>query len=268
MSASTSISNYAPPPLPSTPTTTLSLIPSITQNTRGNCAPQEPAYGPTPVEDNMWSFYSSPLIREPALNATTPDRYSLSFQGANASYAGKTYLGYYELHSYDTSECARKCDAWGVDLNTNTNINPNPNSTPQESSAQSSTPSDQTPLLIPTPPPQPQICNGFNLYFERSPSIYLGPKCQDAASRTIIKCALWGEGVEEEGTTNTGYTEWDFRVVIAGSNGYRLGEEKAQANVEKSEGVKSVGRSVVWSGGLVVSVAVMIGELVGGGIGF
>jgi hypothetical protein len=31
--------------------------------------------------------------------------------------------------------------------------------------------------------------------------------------------------MEEKGATNTGYMEWDFEVVIAGSNGYRLGKE-------------------------------------------
>ena len=176
------------------------------------------------------------------------------------------------MRAYDAGECARRCDGWGDDLNSNTNPNPR-NALNHESSAQSSTsiPADQTapsglptptPSASPSPPPPLQTCNGFNLYFERSPSIHLGPNCRDAASRTIIKCALWGEGVEEERATNTGYTEWDFNVEIAGSNGYRLGGEE-----KTSEGVESVARNVGWSGGglVAISVAVVLGWL---GVGF
>ena len=266
MSTSSSISTYATqPPSPSTPTTptTTPLLPSPlpTQPTTLNltCSPQPPSYGPLPpVENTPYSFSIWPQIRQPALSALTPLRYTLSFRDANASYVGSGYLGHYELRSYDARECARKCDGWG---------DGGDGGARQEGFTGSFTsiPSDQTPPSdLPTPSPQPsphpQICNGFNLYFERSPSIHLGPNCRDAASRTIIKCALWGEGVEEEGATNTGYTEWDFNVVIAGSNGYRLGGEE-----KTSEGVKSVGRNVGWSGGLMaISVAVVLGWLVVG----
>ena len=172
------------------------------------------------------------------------------------------YLGHYELRSYDAGECARKCDGWGDGGSEREGFTESFTSIPSDQTPPSGLPiHTPSPLASPSPSPHPQICNGFNLYFERSPSIHLGPECRDAASRMIIKCALWGEGVEEEGATNTGYTEWDFKVVIAGSNGYRLGgEEKAMATGKTSGGVKSVAMDVGWSGG--VAVAVMMGWLV------
>ena len=94
-----------------------------------------------------------------------------------------------------------------------------------------------------TPTLHAQMCNSFNIYFERSPSINLGEECQDANSRTIVKCALWGEGnMREECATNTGYKNWKFEIVIAGSNGYVLGTGKEKSNEENpktSEGEKS-----------------------------
>ncbi|EMD66110.1 hypothetical protein COCSADRAFT_137372 [Bipolaris sorokiniana ND90Pr] len=73
-----------------------------------------------------------------------------------------------------------------------------------------------------TEPGHDQICQGFNTYFERAPAIRLGPECRESTSRTIIKCALWGEPLRIEGAKNIGYREWEFDVVIAGSNGYSL----------------------------------------------
>ena len=35
-------------------------------------------------------------------------------------------------------------------------------------------------------------CWGFNIYFERDPSLWPATSCPDPASTTNIKCALWG----------------------------------------------------------------------------
>jgi hypothetical protein len=54
--------------------------------------------------------------------------------------------------------------------------------------------------------------------------------------------------MREEGATNTGYKNWEFEIVIAGSNGYVLGMEKEKSNEENSktsEGKKSVKTDMV-----------------------
>ncbi|KAI9814586.1 MAG: hypothetical protein M1827_003142 [Pycnora praestabilis] len=70
-------------------------------------------------------------------------------------------------------------------------------------------------------------CVGFNIYFERDPSVNPAAACPNPPSTTNIKCTLWGLPVTPAGVTNTG--QWRgpedangqaFHVVIAGSNGY------------------------------------------------
>jgi hypothetical protein len=68
--------------------------------------------------------------------------------------------------------------------------------------------------------------------------------------------------MEEKGATNTGYMEWDFEVVIAGSNGYRLGKED---ELKISAGMKNV---TLGGWELLVSIAVMVGGLVVAGMDF
>lgn len=63
-------------------------------------------------------------------------------------------------------------------------------------------------------------CMGFNIYFERDPTLNPAEACPNPPSFTNIKCTLWGAGVTEESATNTGQHREDFQVVIAGSNGY------------------------------------------------
>ncbi|KAH9905659.1 hypothetical protein F4778DRAFT_727071 [Xylariomycetidae sp. FL2044] len=63
-------------------------------------------------------------------------------------------------------------------------------------------------------------CLGFNIYFERDPSVNPGPGCEDPNSTTAIKCVFWGGYVAEENAKNDGQWRANFHVVIAGSNGY------------------------------------------------
>ena len=63
-------------------------------------------------------------------------------------------------------------------------------------------------------------CSGFNIYFERDPSVNPGDSCPNPASTTVIKCAFWGSDVSPSCATNTGQYRHKFKVVIAGSNGY------------------------------------------------
>lgn len=248
------------PTNPISPTISIPTTPVIVHNTQGNCLPQAPGYGPIPSEDNMHSFHTSLLLRSPALDATTPYGYSLAFREANASYIGIEYLGFYELQAYSTAECASRCLSWGISA---TQGEPKPRSAllfPEGFDFSA------TPTYTPTLPTQ--VCNSFNIYFERSPAINLGPECKNADSRTIIKCALWGEGdMQKEGATNTGYREWDFEVVIAGSNGYRYGTEEND-NVKKSDGEKTVTLIIAMEAVRKIMVSGAVGLLIVGAMGF
>jgi hypothetical protein len=150
----------------------------------------------------MWGFFNSPEIHDAAANAITPPHYTQAFSFANASYVGAHYLGHFELESYDTLNCSAHCDDY----------------TERAMKANNGTEKEEQ-----------STCQGINIYFERSPVIHLGPKCPNSMSRTIIKCALWGEDLDPKNATNTGYTEWNFDVVIAGSNGYSVGEKEEES---------------------------------------
>ncbi|KAF3043553.1 hypothetical protein E8E11_006441 [Didymella keratinophila] len=72
-------------------------------------------------------------------------------------------------------------------------------------------------------------CTAVNIFFERTPTLNLGPGCTNAPSSTVIKCVFWGDAVTKQNTVNSGYTDNGFVVVIAGSNGYNKGEAAKEA---------------------------------------
>lgn len=63
-------------------------------------------------------------------------------------------------------------------------------------------------------------CKACNIYFERNPTVYPAASCANPSSLTNIKCALWGQNIDDSLATNMGQYQKDFQVVIAGSNGY------------------------------------------------
>ncbi|KAF2165781.1 hypothetical protein M409DRAFT_55649 [Zasmidium cellare ATCC 36951] len=63
-------------------------------------------------------------------------------------------------------------------------------------------------------------CQSINIYFERDPSIEPTAGCTNPASSTVIKCVYWGSPVTPDSTTNTGQWRKNFKVLVAGSNGY------------------------------------------------
>lgn len=65
-----------------------------------------------------------------------------------------------------------------------------------------------------------RYCRGFNIYFERDPSLDPASGCPNPASTTNIKCSLYGYPVALNAATNKGQYRQDFQTVIAGSNGY------------------------------------------------
>lgn len=65
-----------------------------------------------------------------------------------------------------------------------------------------------------------QGCAGFNIYFERDPTVDPGNGCPNPPSTTVIKCAFWTGDVSAALAVNKGQYRDQFQVVIAGSNGY------------------------------------------------
>ncbi|KAF3033252.1 hypothetical protein E8E12_002607 [Didymella heteroderae] len=72
-------------------------------------------------------------------------------------------------------------------------------------------------------------CTAVNIFFERTPTLNLGPGCTNAPSSTVIKCVFWGDAVTKQNTVNSGFTDNGFVVTIAGSNGYNKGEAAKEA---------------------------------------
>jgi hypothetical protein len=67
---------------------------------------------------------------------------------------------------------------------------------------------------------QTEGCEAFNIYFERSPTLNLGPDCRKTFSTTMVKCNLWGNRLNASDERTVPYSIWDFEVVVAASNAY------------------------------------------------
>ncbi|KAH0367137.1 hypothetical protein KCU65_g4838, partial [Aureobasidium melanogenum] len=63
-------------------------------------------------------------------------------------------------------------------------------------------------------------CKGFNIYFERSPSLAPGSGCTNPAPQVDVKCAFYSTAVSEANAVNIGSWRSSFNVVITGGNGY------------------------------------------------
>ncbi|KAF1945012.1 hypothetical protein EJ02DRAFT_65610 [Clathrospora elynae] len=65
-----------------------------------------------------------------------------------------------------------------------------------------------------------KYCLGFNIYYERDPSVEPAAACNDPPPITNVKCSIYGYPVAAKSATNQGQYRQDFQVVITGSNGY------------------------------------------------
>ncbi|KAI1391812.1 uncharacterized protein F4822DRAFT_425031 [Hypoxylon trugodes] len=63
-------------------------------------------------------------------------------------------------------------------------------------------------------------CQGFNIFFERDPSLIPAPGCANPPSTTNIKCIFWGGDVATDTASYVGENQQGFHIVISGSNGY------------------------------------------------
>ncbi|KAI1177844.1 hypothetical protein F4777DRAFT_587062 [Nemania sp. FL0916] len=156
----------------------------IEARTNDACSSLDAGSGPIPTPDSSDSFLAFDEFATAANSASVPSGYYQTFanlQGSNSAYG---YSGFSTLETYDTAECASRCN--NVDS-----------------------------------------CSGFNIYFERDPSVVPGAGCEDPASTTVIKCVYWGGYVSADNANNLGQWREQFHVVIAGSNGYMKTEVPA-----------------------------------------
>ncbi|KAI0111186.1 hypothetical protein GGR51DRAFT_557591 [Nemania sp. FL0031] len=149
----------------------------LAARTDDSCTSLAAGAGPVPNPDTADAFLAYDAFSTAAKTAAVPSGYFRTFENLQASNNAYGYSGYSTLESYDTAECARRCD----------NVN---------------------------------SCSGFNIYFERDPSIVPAASCPDPLSTTVIKCVYWGGHISADNANNYGQWREQFHVVIAGSNGY------------------------------------------------
>ncbi|TKA23705.1 hypothetical protein B0A50_06541 [Salinomyces thailandicus] len=78
---------------------------------RAACAAQPTGAGPVPSPDTVSAFLSYSAFGAAATGAPTPSGYSRTFQNLQGSNNAYGYMGYTTLTSYDTQQCASRCDA-------------------------------------------------------------------------------------------------------------------------------------------------------------
>jgi hypothetical protein len=90
-----------------------------------------------------------------------------------------------------------------------------------------------------------KFCLGFNIFYERDPTLDANANCPNPPPTTNVKCSLYGYPVAAGSATNTG--QWRgpedsngeaFHVVIAGSNGYS--KTKTPSNIDDFSGPTSL----------------------------
>ncbi|EAT80028.1 hypothetical protein HBI56_148780 [Parastagonospora nodorum] len=65
-----------------------------------------------------------------------------------------------------------------------------------------------------------KFCLGFNIFYERDPSVDPTSSCTNPEPITNVKCSIYGYPVAKASATNQGQWREQFNVVIVGSNGY------------------------------------------------
>ncbi|KAL9097155.1 MAG: hypothetical protein Q9165_000582 [Trypethelium subeluteriae] len=115
VSTSASVSGYS---------TTTAAPPTAT-----TCKAEPDGYGPRNL--SVTEFQHNPLFTLDALLAPTPRGYVNTFRNVNASVEANSYLGYYDLKSYDTNLCAQHCDnttlctSFDIYVERDPSVNPN-----------------------------------------------------------------------------------------------------------------------------------------------
>jgi hypothetical protein len=169
----------------------------------GECSMLMRGNGPLPLEDTPKAFQALKNISDSATSAVTPSGYISSYVNTNATYnEPKLFAGYTDLDTYDVQRC--KCLHLVPRCLAPPTLKPSTYKFKSGADICDSVPS----------------CNAFTTYFERSPTMYPGPRCPNPPSSTKIKCAMWRGTITSDMPMNSGQYQQDFLVVIAGSNAY------------------------------------------------
>lgn len=123
-SISTAALNEKRNPQSATASTTTSPTPAPT-----TCKAEPDGYGPKNLTVNQFQHW--PEFTLEALFAQTPKGYTNTFRNLNASVQANSYLGYYDLKSYDTELCSQHCanaslcTAFNIYVERDPSVNPN-----------------------------------------------------------------------------------------------------------------------------------------------
>ncbi|KAF2157685.1 hypothetical protein K461DRAFT_273906 [Myriangium duriaei CBS 260.36] len=63
-------------------------------------------------------------------------------------------------------------------------------------------------------------CQGFDMYYERDPTVWPGVGCLNPSMQTGVHCALYSAKLNVSNAVNVGQWNGNFMVVVAGANGY------------------------------------------------
>ncbi|GAM85279.1 hypothetical protein ANO11243_032830 [Dothideomycetidae sp. 11243] len=63
-------------------------------------------------------------------------------------------------------------------------------------------------------------CQGFDMYYERDPTVWPGASCPNPTMQSSIHCALYSSAVTVASASNVGQWNGNFQVLVAGANGY------------------------------------------------
>lgn len=92
--------------------TTSSALPgSSTTSAAASCQTQNILYNYVPSPNNATGFIADNSLATAAVNALAPLGYTRAFNGAVGSLYAANYLGYYQLSTYNVSQCASICSA-------------------------------------------------------------------------------------------------------------------------------------------------------------
>jgi hypothetical protein len=163
------------------------------------CAPQPDGFGPVPTPDTVAAFYNYSVLHDAAKAApsvipsyadASGNPYVQVFQDLNKSVQAQSYLGQYNLETYNATQCAALCDCTKLCTAFNIFAERDPSLAPSRASDNST---------------------AFTVW---------GYECPNPPSMTSFKCTLWGSYITAANAKNNGQYRADFHVVITGSDGY------------------------------------------------
>jgi hypothetical protein len=163
------------------------------------CAPQPDGFGPVPTPDTVPAFYNYSVLHDAAQAApkvipsyadASGNPYVQVFTDLNKSVQAQSFLGQYNLETYNATQCAALCDCTKLCTAFNIFAERDPSLAPSRASDNST---------------------AYTVW---------GYECPNPPSMTSFKCTLWGSYIDASNAKNNGQYRADFHVVITASDGY------------------------------------------------